>query len=162
MSGMRRREKEIADREVVEELLREAEVGRLATCSGDEPYIVPVNFAYYDGRIIVHGSREGRKMANIAENPRVCFEVDQSEKVEGERPCDYAFRYMSVVVQGRARVLESDEARLAALRRLADKYAPGKGRMLTVDDLRRYGGLAVVEVTVDSMTGRRSPAPSRP
>ena len=34
--------------------------------------------------------------------------------------------------------------------------------MLTVDDLRRYGGLAVVEVTVDSMTGRRSPAPSRP
>ena len=105
MSGMRRREKEIADREVVEELLREAEVGRLATCSGDEPYIVPVSFAYYDGRIIVHGSREGRKMANIAENPRVCFEVDQSEKVEGERPCDYAFRYMSVVVQGRARVL---------------------------------------------------------
>jgi len=162
MSGMRRKEKEIAERAVVEELLREAEVGRLATCSGDEPYVVPVNFAYYDGRIIVHGSREGRKMANIAVNPRVCFEVDQAEKVEGERPCDYAFRYMSVVVQGRARVVEGDEARLAALRRLTDKYAPGKGRMLTTEDLKKYANLAVVEVTVDSMTGKRSPAPSRP
>ena len=162
MSGMRRKEKEIADRTVVEELLREAEVGRLATCSGGEPYVVPVNFAYYDGRIIVHGSREGRKMANIAANPKVCFEVDQAEKVEGERPCDYAFRYMSVVVQGRARVVEGDEARLAALRRLTDKYAPGKGRMLTMDDLKKYANLAVVEVTVDSMTGKRSPAPSRP
>lgn len=162
MSGMRRKEKEIAERAVVEELLREAEVGRLATCSGDEPYVVPVNFAYYDGRIIVHGSHEGRKMANIAANPRVCFEVDQAEKVEGERPCDYAFRYMSVVVHGRARVVEGDEARLAALRRLTDKYAPGKGRMLTMEDLKKYTNLAVVEVTVDSMTGKRSPAPSRP
>jgi len=162
MSGMRRKEKEIAERAVVEELLREAEVGRLATCSGGEPYVVPVNFVYYDGRIIVHGSREGRKMANIAANPRVCFEVDQAEKVEGERPCDYAFRYMSVVVQGRARVVEGDEARLAALRRLTDKYAPGKGCMLTMDDLKKYANLAVVEVTVDSMTGKRSPAPSRP
>ena len=162
MSGMRRKEKEIAEKAVVEELLREAEVGRLATCIGEEPYVVPVNFAYYDGRIIVHGSREGRKMANIVANPRVCFEVDQSEKVEGERPCDYAFRYMSVVVQGRARVVEGDEARLAALRRLTDKYAPGKGRMLTMEDLKKYANLAVVEVTVDSMTGKRSPAPSRP
>jgi nitroimidazol reductase NimA-like FMN-containing flavoprotein (pyridoxamine 5'-phosphate oxidase superfamily) len=162
MSGMRRKEKEIAEKAVVEELLRETEVGRLATCIGEEPYVVPVNFAYYDGRIIVHGSREGRKMANIVANPRVCFEVDQSEKVEGERPCDYAFRYMSVVVQGRARVVEGDEARLAALRRLTDKYAPGKGRMLTMEDLKKYVNLAVVEVTVDSMTGKRSPAPSRP
>jgi nitroimidazol reductase NimA-like FMN-containing flavoprotein (pyridoxamine 5'-phosphate oxidase superfamily) len=159
---MRRKEKEIAEKAVVEELLREAEVGHLATCIGEEPYVVPVNFAYYDGRIIVHGSREGRKMANIVANPRVCFEVDQSEKVEGERPCDYAFRYMSVVVQGRARVVEGDEARLAALRRLTDKYAPGKGRMLTIEDLKKYANLAVVEVTVDSMTGKRSPAPSRP
>jgi len=159
---MRRKDKEIADRAVVEELLREAEVGRLATCGGGEPYVVPVSFVYHDGRIIIHGSGEGRKMENIVSNPRVCFEVDQSEKMEGGRPCDYSFRYMSVVVQGRARVLDGDNERLVALRRLTDKYAPSKGRALTAEDLRRYPSLAVVEVVVDSMTGRRSPSPSRP
>lgn len=162
MPGMRRADKEIADGAVVEELLREAEVGRLATCSGGEPYVVPVSFVYHGGRIILHGSGGGRKMENIASNPRVCFEIDQSEKVEGERPCDYSFRYMSVVVQGVARVLEGEGERLAALRRLTEKYAPGKGRALKAEDLRRYQNLAVVEVTVESMTGRRSPSPSRP
>jgi len=157
---MRRKEKEITEKAIMEEILREHGIGRLATSVDDEPYVVPINFVYADGKVIFHSHKDGKKMANISKNPLVCFEVDSGEIVKGEKPCDYSWRYMSVVVKGRARVIEGPEKRLAALRRLSDKYAPGKGRMLTEEDLTKNSQLSLVEIIVEEMTGKRSPVKS--
>jgi nitroimidazol reductase NimA-like FMN-containing flavoprotein (pyridoxamine 5'-phosphate oxidase superfamily) len=153
---MRRKDKEMGDKAEVEEMLMGAEVGRLATCVNDEPYVVPLSFVYRDGRIIVHGAAEGRRMENIARNPRVCFEVDEAELMPSDDPCKYNYRYRSVVASGRAMVIEDPGARLEALRLLVEKYAPGKGGMLTPERLRG-SRLALVEIEVYEMVGKRSP-----
>jgi len=152
---MRRREKEITEKAVVEEVLREQEVGRLATAVDGEPYVVPINFVYSDSKVIFHSHRDGKKMANISQNPRVCFEVDTGEMVKAEKPCDFSWRYLSVVVRGRAKIIEGEERRLAALRKISDKYAPGK--TLTRDDMAKNPQLVLVEIAIDEMTGKRSP-----
>jgi nitroimidazol reductase NimA-like FMN-containing flavoprotein (pyridoxamine 5'-phosphate oxidase superfamily) len=157
MPGMRRKEKEITERAVIEEVLREQEVGRLATSVGDQPYVVPINYVYYDGRIVFHSHKDGTKMANIAKNPRVCFEVDSGEIVKAEKPCDFSWRYMSVVVKGRVKIISESGERLAALRRISDKYAPGKGKTLTADELAKNPQLVLVEIVIEEMTGKRSP-----
>jgi nitroimidazol reductase NimA-like FMN-containing flavoprotein (pyridoxamine 5'-phosphate oxidase superfamily) len=157
MPGMRRKEKEIVERKVIEEILKEQEVGRLATSVGDQPYVVPINYVYCDGKIIFHSHKEGTKMANIAKNPRVCFEVDFGEIVKAEKPCDYSWRYMSVVVKGRVKIISDQEERLAALRGICEKYAPGKGMMLTADELMKNPQLILAEIVIEEMTGKRSP-----
>jgi nitroimidazol reductase NimA-like FMN-containing flavoprotein (pyridoxamine 5'-phosphate oxidase superfamily) len=157
MPGMRRKEKKITERAVIEEVLREQEVGRLATSVGDQPYVVPINYVYYDGRIVFHSHKDGTKMANIAKNPRVCFEVDSGEIVKAEKPCDFSWRYMSVVVKGRVKIISESGERLAALRRISDKYAPGKGKTLTADELAKNPQLVLVEIVIEEMTGKRSP-----
>ena len=154
---MRRKEKEITERAVIEEILREQEVGRLATSVGDQPYVVPINYVYYDGRIVFHSHKDGTKMANIAKNPRVCFEVDSGEIVEAEKPCDFSWRYMSVVVNGRVKIISDPGERFAALRRISDKYAPGKGKTLTADELVKNPQLILAEIVIKEMTGKRSP-----
>ena len=158
MTGLRRAEKEIRDRGEVEAVLTEAEVGRLGTCADGEPYVVPLSFTYSDGRIVFHGAREGKKMKNIAGNPRVCFEVDVAEAMPSEDPCGYSFRYRSVIANGEAEVIEDHERRVEALRLLVEKYAPGKGEALTEERVGRFKNLAVVEITIDEMVGKRSPA----
>ena len=85
---MRRKEKEIKEKAVIEEVLMENDVGRLATAVDNVPYVVPVNYVYYDGRVVFHSHKDGTKMANIAKNAKVCFEVDSGEIVKGEKPCD--------------------------------------------------------------------------
>ena len=90
MSSMRRKEKEITERAVIEEILRENQVGRLGTAVGGEPYIVPMNYAYVQGRILMHTHRDGKKVRDINANPRVCFEVDSGEMIEGDDPCGYS------------------------------------------------------------------------
>ncbi len=158
--GMRRRDKEITERVVIEEILREQEVGRLATAVDSEPYVVPINFVYSDDKVIFHSHRDGKKMTNIARNPRVCFEVDSGEIVKADKPCDFSWRYMSVIVRGRAKVVEDEERRLAYLRKLSDKYSPGKGRALTMEDVAKNPQLVLVEIYIDEMTGKRSPKSS--
>jgi nitroimidazol reductase NimA-like FMN-containing flavoprotein (pyridoxamine 5'-phosphate oxidase superfamily) len=157
MSGMRRKDKEITEKAILDEILRENDVGRLATSVGDQPYVVPINFVYFDGKVFFHSHKDGTKMRNISKNPRVCFEVDSGEIWKNEKPCDYAWKYMSVIVRGEANLISEPERRLLVLRRLSDKYAPGKGKMLTAKDLEKNPQLVLVEINVDEMTGKKSP-----
>ena len=158
MTSLRRKEKEIIDPRAVEAVLEKALVGRLGTCFEGEPYVVPLSYVYHKGGIIFHCALEGKKMENITRNPRVCFEVDTGEPIPAETPCGFGFRYESVIIGGRARVLVDPKMRLEALRALTDKYAPGKGDMLTEEELKGFQNLAVVEIIVDEMTGKKSPA----
>lgn len=158
MAGLRRADKEIRDRTEVEAVLREAAVGRLGTCSDGRPYVVPLSFVYRDGKIYFHGAAEGKKMADIALNPRVCFEVDEAELMPAEDPCSFNFRFRSVIADGTARVIEDPAERLAALRLLVEKYAPGKGGTLTEERVRGSASLAVVEIVIEEMVGKKSPA----
>ncbi|MCX6643567.1 MAG: pyridoxamine 5'-phosphate oxidase family protein [Candidatus Bathyarchaeota archaeon] len=158
MSSMRRKDKEIKEKVVMEEILREQSVGRLATAVDGVPYIVPVNYVYREGKIIFHSHVEGKKMMNIRRNPHVCFEVDTGEIKTGDKPCDYSWKYMSVIAFGEAKEIRGFDEKLAALRLIVEKHAPGKGKMLTGEDFAKFEKLVVVEILVTEMTGKRSPA----
>jgi len=158
MTGLRRPEKEIKDKGEVEKVLVEAEVGRLGTSADGRPYVVPLSFAYHDGKIVIHGAKIGKKMENIARNPRVCFEVDTSEIIPSDNPCGFTYKYRSVIADGTARVIEDPAEKAASLRLLVEKYAPGKGSQMTEERVAAFDNLAVVEITVEEMVGKKSPA----
>lgn len=156
---MHRPEKKIRDRDELEVILRGAEVGRLGTCVGGEPYVVPVNFAYDDGRIVFHCARWGKKLENIVENPRVCFEVDiNGGVIPAGDPCNFSFRYQSIIAHGKARVHTDPQKVVEAMKLLVEKYASAAmADQITVEAVSRRQ-LAVVEITLEEMTGKRSPS----
>ncbi|MBN2334529.1 pyridoxamine 5'-phosphate oxidase family protein [Candidatus Bathyarchaeota archaeon] len=158
MSQMRRKEKEIKEKVVLEEVLRENQVGRLGTAVDGRPYIVPMNFVYTKGKIILHTHKDGKKVKDIEKNPRVCFEVDGGEMVEGDDPCNYSWRYRSVIANGTAKIVKDPELKLKALRLLSDKYAFGKGQKLDLEKISKFKDLWIIEISVDEMTGKKSPA----
>ena len=104
---MRRSDKEVTDREEVEEILSNALVGRLGTCLNNIPYITPVNFVYDKDKIYFHSAHEGRKIDNIKYNQQVCFEIDEIISIiPGRRmPCGSTTEYKSVIIFGDIRVV---------------------------------------------------------
>ena len=159
MSAMRRKEKEIKEKVVIEEVFRQNEVGRLATAVDGEPYIVPMNFAYIGDKIYLHSHKDGKKIKDIQKNPRVCFEVDSGEMITGENPCDFSWRYRSTVAYGEAKIVESKDERLKALRLISEKYSFGKGKLITPELMEKFDHLWIIEIAIDKMTGKMSPAP---
>lgn len=158
MTPLRRPEKEIKDKKEIETILRETEIGRLATSNDNQPYVVPLTYAYHDGKIIIHGAKKGKKMDNISTNPRVCFQADQSQIIPSDSPCDYTYRYRSVIADGTARTIRDPAERARALRLLVEKYAPESGERITTELIDAYDDMAVIEITIDTMVGKRSPA----
>ena len=157
MTDLRRKDKKINEKSEIEEILKEAMVGRLGTCVRNQPYTVPLSFVYNEDKIIFHSFREGKKMNDIRENPRVCFEVDISEIMTAENPCNYSFRYRSVIANGTAKVLEDSDERIKALRRLVEKYAPGQSAKLSKQNIDALKNLTIVSVQLEDMMGKKSP-----
>lgn len=72
---MRRSEFEVTDPQAIESVLGECEYGVLSILSQGEPYGVAVNFAFHEGVLYFHGSREGRKADAIGKGANVAFLV---------------------------------------------------------------------------------------
>jgi nitroimidazol reductase NimA-like FMN-containing flavoprotein (pyridoxamine 5'-phosphate oxidase superfamily) len=154
---MRRRDREISDRESLRKILDEADACRLAFAAGDTPYIVALSFGYsWDGEfplLYFHCAREGRKLDMMRLNPRVCFELDIDREVQaGPRPCDWTTRFASIVGYGSLRELGGDEPRRAALALILRHYGwPGDGGF----DAASLGATVVLELRVDEICGKR-------
>ena len=67
----------------MEEFLRAQRIARLGCHAGGETYVVPLIYAYDDGALVAV-TTEGRKVAMLRENPRVCVEVDEYD-ADGKR-----------------------------------------------------------------------------
>jgi len=134
--------------------------GRLATCdAAGQPYITPLNFLYREGKIYFHSKLIGRKLDNIAENSRVCFEVSETVKltVTNDRPCACSTRYTSVLAFGSARVISDVAEKTALLNLLVARYAAGKPFQLVEES--HAANCAVVEIRIDKLSGKRNVDP---
>jgi len=60
----------------IENLLHEQFIGHLGCQDKGIVYVVPVSYAYDGGNIYCH-SLEGKKVAMMRNNPKVCFQVDE-------------------------------------------------------------------------------------
>ena len=149
---MRRKEKEM-DISEAKVLLGDAEVGRLVMSLRDEPYVIPVNFVYFQDRVYFHCAREGQKIDYLSANPRVCFEVDEFLGVKPSRkPCSFGSKYRSVIVFGKAEFVENVDEKKLALRKLVEKYA----KTYTSFDEDAFEKTMVVAIIVERLTGKKS------
>jgi nitroimidazol reductase NimA-like FMN-containing flavoprotein (pyridoxamine 5'-phosphate oxidase superfamily) len=119
---------------------------------GDSPYVIPVGFAYADGKIFFHTCCKGLKMEGIRKNPSVCFEVDEA--------LSDATMSKSVIIFGRAEIIEDQEKMVPYLQKLIDKYRvplsfdeymrkPGRNRESELRAAR------ICLITPAKITGRR-------
>ena len=129
--------------------------GRLATCDrAGQPYITPVNHVVHDGKIYFHSKLTGRKLDNLVENSRVCFEVSRVAKmtVLEDRPCACSTRYTSVLAFGVARIIADQHEKADLLNLLVAKHADGE--LFQPVDEQRATGCAVVEISVEEISGK--------
>jgi nitroimidazol reductase NimA-like FMN-containing flavoprotein (pyridoxamine 5'-phosphate oxidase superfamily) len=138
------------------ELLRKSTVGRLGTSSSKEPYVVPLNFVYYDGRIFFHCAKEGKKLDNIKNNQKVCFEVDELIEIkEAEKSCEFGAFYRSVIVFGEARIIDNIDLKRHVLKELIKKYAPGTEDPILNPISAEVEKTTIVEIHAEHMTGKQ-------
>ena len=154
---MRHPERELKNRETVIAILEKSPVGRMATVNQEGfPVIKPVNFLYWDGKIYLHSSKKGEKVRDIRRGSPVCFEVDEPIAYVSAKgsACKASYYYRSIIIKGKASLVNHRVKKLKILERLMEKYQPEGG----------YGGIleevfkktAVIEITIQKITGKKN------
>ncbi|MGH3583266.1 MAG: pyridoxamine 5'-phosphate oxidase family protein [Mycobacterium sp.] len=112
-------------------LLSSVTLGRLVTCVDTAPDIFPVNFVI-QRRTVLMRTAEGTKLSTVAVNPRVAFEADMHDVMQG----------WSVVVKGIAHILQGS----------ADVADADRAQVLpwTATPKQRY-----IRIVPNTITGRR-------
>jgi len=153
ITTLRRYDRQITDKAAIEAILHRAGVGRLGLAVGNLPYVVPLNYVYHNGAIYFHCADEGRKIDMLKANPQVCFEVDEDYGiVRSNKPSPHSTHYASVIVFGRAQIVDDLQRKFDALQALLDKYAPGRHyRQMRLNEAKTA---TVVEIIIDGMTGK--------
>jgi nitroimidazol reductase NimA-like FMN-containing flavoprotein (pyridoxamine 5'-phosphate oxidase superfamily) len=161
LTAIRRADRAITDAGEIAELLRQADICRIATAVNDQPFI-SANTFWYDGeRIFFHTATVGRTLTNVRQNPRVCLEVDWCGRwLPAKTALAFSVEYTGVVVFGRARFLEDPAEKERALQGLLDKYFPDLKpavdyRAITPEELDQT---AVFAVDIEAWSAKRKVA----
>jgi uncharacterized protein len=144
--------------EQCESVLIRSETGVVATLNDNgAPYAVPVNYIYLNGKIYVHGRAKGQKITNLMLDPRCSFTVfdAQGYNYDGETACDTETDFESVVIQGRACMVDDEKRKFEVLRAISDKY----GRNGIELPLERISFTGVIEIIPEAITGKYHKGP---
>ncbi len=153
---MRRKDREITDRNELISIIRKCDVCRLALNDNGYPYILPLNFGISeDGETIelfFHSAMEGHKIELIQADNRAAFEMDCKHQLQYFEDKGYCtFSYESVMGKGRISILPEDEKE-AALREIMNHYHSDKNAYFNPAAIPRT---LVYKLTVEEMTGKR-------
>ncbi len=149
--SMRRTKQHLTQEECID-ILKNSTCGVLAVSEeGGYPYAVPLSHVYLDGKIYFHCGKDGHKMELIRQNEKVSFCVVAQDTVVPE---EFTTDYKSVILFGKAYILEKWEEKEPALAALCKKFSPG------IDAERELAsgkeGVCIVAIEIMHMTGKKA------
>ena len=152
---------EIQSKKKMFDFLNSQPAGRVASIDKDGyPQVIPMNFVYFDNAVYMHSHPFGEKLDNIRRNPSVGFEVDQHVCFLPSyyfHPTDASQAdtlYISVVIKGRAEIVEDRAEKARALNALMEKYQK-EGRYEALDaEMPVVEEVAIIKVVPADMRGK--------
>jgi len=161
MIPIRYAKRTITDQAQIEQFLSQAKTGHLGMTNGTEPYIIPLNFCWLEGKLYFHGADSGRKVEMINANNRVCFSVcEEYGTIADPVPAHVDTAYMSVFLSGSIERVEDPEEMRGAMQAMLDKYVPGYfSEPLPLQHVLKYRSsmgstTAVFRITPDAISAK--------
>jgi uncharacterized protein len=153
---IRRTDREIKDKEEINEILRTGKYATLSLSKENIPYVVTLTYGYDDksNTMFFHCAKDGKKIEFIKSNPVVCGTIIRDHGyIKGQ--CKH--QYASIVFYGKIRILDSEEMKLNAfevmLNQLEDKPE------LMMPEIRnnpsKLSHIHVLSVAIESIRGKR-------
>src|SRR5215212_8346201 len=115
------------ERETVYGILDEGFVCHVGFVSEGRAVVIPTGYGRRGDRLYIHGSAASRMLRTLREGVDVCVTVTLVDGLVLARSSfHHSMNYRSVVVFGRARVVEDEDEKMEALRVFSDHVMPGR------------------------------------
>ena len=151
---MRRRDKQITDRALIDTIIYKATVCRLALASEKRPYLIPVAFGYDGNSLFFHTAMSGKKIDYFFDNNLVCFEFENNVRLHKDEniACNWTFEYESVIGYGEIQELLTENDKIVALNQIMRQYS-GQTWPINAQDL---ASTRLWQIKINSISAKKS------
>lgn len=144
----------ITDIKEKEDIINQCDICFVGFIEADgTPYVIPMNFGYYDGEIILHSAPEGKHLRLLEMNNRICVTFCSERKLVYQHPdvaCSYSMFSQSVVCKGSVTFIEDLEEKRTTMNLLMRNYSDRTFKYSTP----ALTNVKVWRVRVDEMTAK--------
>ena len=115
------------DRETIYAILDDGFICHVGYVMDGQPYVIPTGYARIGDDLYIHGSSASRMLRNLAQGVDVCVTVTLVDGLVLARSAfHHSINYRSVVVLGKATLVEDPAEKDKALEAFTDHVIPGR------------------------------------
>lgn len=153
---MRKKDKEIIDKTVIDNIINNAYICRIALAENNKPYIIPMSFGYNNNCIYLHTGKIGKKIDILKTNPLVCFEIEQDvefKKTDTDIDCNWGMKYYSVIGFGTATFITQTQEIIKALNIIMHHYSEKSTFQYSEQGLEN---VCIIKIEIDEIFGKQA------
>jgi uncharacterized protein len=146
----------VYDRETVYKILDEGFLCHIGFVADGQPFVIPTSHGRKDDDLYIHGSAASRMLRNLQkEGASVCITVTLLDGLVLARSVfNHSMNYRSVVVLGKAVLVDDPAEKLAALRVLAEHILPGRWDDSRQPNERELKQTSVLRVPIEEFSAK--------
>jgi uncharacterized protein len=158
---VREAERGVYDRETVYRILDEGFLCHVGFAVDGQPFVIPTSYGRKDASLYIHGSAASRMLRHMKESVPVCVTVTLLDGLVLARSIfNHSMNYRSVVILGKATLVDDPTEKLEALRLLAEHIIPGRWADSRQPNERELKATSVLRLPIEEFSAKVRSGPA--
>lgn len=149
------------DRQTIYSILDEGMICHVGYIFDGQPYVIPTGYARIENDLYIHGSSASRMLRNLAAGIDVCVTVTLLDGLVLARSAfHHSMNYRSVVILGKAVLVEDQDEKNVALEAFSEHIIPGRWPEIRWPSELELKATSVLKLSIDEASAKvRTGAP---
>jgi hypothetical protein len=159
---VREADRAVYDREAVNRILDEGFLCHVGFSVDGQPFVIPTSYGRQDASLYIHGSAASRMLRQTQKDGvPVCITVTLLDGLVLARSIfNHSMNYRSVVILGKATLVDDPAEKLAALRVLSEHIIPGRWDDSRGPNERELKATSVLRVPIEEFSAKVRQGPA--
>jgi uncharacterized protein len=152
---VREADRAVYDRETVYRILDEGFLCHVGFVADGQPFVIPTSYGRREASLYIHGSAASRMLRQLKDGVPVCVTVTLLEGLVLARSIfNHSMNYRSVVVLGKATLVDDPQEKLEALRLLSEHILPGRWADSRQPNERELKATSVLRLPIEEFSAK--------
>jgi nitroimidazol reductase NimA-like FMN-containing flavoprotein (pyridoxamine 5'-phosphate oxidase superfamily) len=152
---VREADRAVYDREAVYHILDEGFLCHVGFIADGQPFVIPTSYGRKGDSLYIHGSAASRMLRQLKDSVPVCVTVTLLDGLVLARSIfNHSMNYRSVVILGKATLVDDPEEKLTALTILSEHILPGRWADSRQPNERELKATSVLRVPIEEFSAK--------
>jgi len=151
----------VYDREAVYRILDEGFLCHIGFAVDGQPFVIPTSYGRHGDSLYIHGSAASRMLRQMKNEITICITVTLLDGLVLARSIfNHSMNYRSVVILGKATLVDDPEEKLSALRTLSEHILPDRWDDARQPDEKELKATSVLRVPIEEFSAKVRTGPA--